>query len=206
LKRFTVDGQVDSSFGDGGSVLKTIGITTWQEASSQVADLRVQDDGKILVLASAQLDDVTRRFAILRYHGDPAGPAGDTDADGLPDAWEEQHFGTLAARTAQDDGDGDGYVELLELALGMDPKRPDAGGQPAVVNEGGYLTMTVTKQAGVAYEVQSAGALATGGAGAFSAATTVVLVDDASTLKVRDAVAMDVAEQRYLRLKVTAAP
>jgi hypothetical protein len=84
--------------------------------------------------------------------------------------------------------------------------RADAGGQPAVANEGGYLTMTLTKQPAVQYEVQSAGTLQPNQPTSFSAASTVVLTDDPATLKVRDAVPTTTAGERYLRLKVTASP
>lgn len=45
---------------------------------------------------------------------------GDTDADGLPDPWEMQYFGTLAYGPA-DDPDGDGYNNLQEYQAGTLP-------------------------------------------------------------------------------------
>ncbi|MCU0783935.1 MAG: BNR-4 repeat-containing protein, partial [Verrucomicrobia bacterium] len=44
----------------------------------------------------------------------------DLDADGLPDAWELQHFGNLA-QTGSGDPDGDGYSNAAELAAGSNP-------------------------------------------------------------------------------------
>ena len=55
-----------------------------------------------------------------------------------------------------DDFDRDGVVELLEYAFGGDPKTPDAANLPAAVNEGGYLTVTLTKRPGVTYIVETA--------------------------------------------------
>ena len=72
-----------------------------------------------------------------------------------------------------------------------------------VVTEGGFLTLTVPKRAGVTYLGQSA---ASPEAAAFSSATTTVLVNDATTLKVRDNSPLSAGGQRFLRLKVTAAP
>ena len=89
----------------------------------------------------------------------------------------------------------------MEEAFGLNPKQPDT--LPPVVNEGGYLTMTIAKQPGVTYEGQTA---ATPDAPAFSPATTTVLVNDASTLKVRDNILIGTPDARYLRVKVTAAP
>ena len=95
---------------------------------------------------------------------------------------------------------------LLELALGLNPTQPNAGGLPAARNEGGYLTMTVTKQPGVIYEVPSAGTLLPALPNSFSASTTTVLIDNATTLKARDNVLVGTQPTRYMRVKVTAAP
>jgi hypothetical protein len=54
---------------------------------------------------------------------------GDTDADGLPDAWELQYFGTLAYG-ATDDTDGDGYTNLQEYQAGTLPN--NANSHPAL--------------------------------------------------------------------------
>jgi hypothetical protein len=68
---------------------------------------------------------------------------------------------------------------------------------------GGYLTMTITKHPGVTYEVQSSGTLLLN---SFSAATTTVLIDNATTLKVRDNTLISTAAARFIRAQVTAAP
>ena len=99
----------------------------------------------------------------------------DVDDDGLRDAWELSYWSTTTGHGPLDDFDHDGYIELLELAFGLNPTLPSAGGLPAATNEGGYLTMTITKQAGVTYEVQSAGTLLTGQPDSFSAASTAVI-------------------------------
>jgi hypothetical protein len=70
--------------------------------------------------------------------------------------------------------------------------------------ENGFLTVTIAKQPGVAYLVETAGSP---NAASFSAATTTVLVDDAVTLKVRDNFAAGASPGgRYVRIRVTAAP
>lgn len=134
------------------------------------------------------------------------GPVPDADGDGLLDSWELTYWPTTTGHSAQDDFDGDGYEELLELALGLNPTSPDPGGLPPVTDQGGYLTMTLTKHPGVLYEVQSAGTLVPMQPDSFSAATTTVLITDATTLKVRDNFLIATTPIRYMRLKVTAAP
>ena len=48
-------------------------------------------------------------------------PAADTDADGLPDSWEQEHFGINGTASKQVDPDADGIVNLIEYALATDP-------------------------------------------------------------------------------------
>ncbi|MEO7317592.1 MAG: choice-of-anchor Q domain-containing protein [Chthoniobacteraceae bacterium] len=127
----------------------------------------------------------------------------DLDGNGLLDSWERTYWPVTEGHDPLDDFDHDGYVDLLELALGLDPTVPNPSGLPAVTNEGGYLTLALTKQPGVTYEVQSAGSLLPD---SFSASTTTVLINDANILKVRDNAPVGTAPERYLRVKVTAAP
>ena len=45
----------------------------------------------------------------------------DTDADGLPDDWETQYFGSTSAENGDGDYDADGYNNLQEYFNGTDP-------------------------------------------------------------------------------------
>jgi hypothetical protein len=47
----------------------------------------------------------------------------DSDADQLPDAWEQKYFGNLDSK-ATDDPDGDGFDNKTEFAWGTDPTNP----------------------------------------------------------------------------------
>lgn len=128
----------------------------------------------------------------------------DEDNDGLPDWWEVAHWGTTYLHNPGDDFDGDGLTELEELAFGGDPTTSDA--PPAVEMEGGYLTITIAKVAGVNYEVQTAGTLQAGQPTSFSASSTTTLIDNATTLKVRDNFATGSAAARFIRVVVSWAP
>ncbi len=125
--------------------------------------------------------------------------AADLDNDSLLDAWEIIHFGTIAAHTATDDTDSDGNIELIEQAFALNPHLSDV--PPAASLVGGYLTITITKQPGVTYEVQTAADLS-----AFSASTTTVLINDATTLQVRDNFLSSAAAARFMRVLVVGAP
>ncbi len=58
----------------------------------------------------------------------PAG-AGDTDADGMPDAWEEIYFpGDLTKLTQNGDYDADGLKDPGEYTRSSDPTNPDTDG------------------------------------------------------------------------------
>jgi hypothetical protein len=117
--------------------------------------------------------------------------------------WEEARFGSITAHTGSDDADGDGRVELLEQAFDGDPLVSDPWVMPPVASEGGFLTITLGKRAGIAYTVETAGS--PGGA-AFSNATTTIITDNASTLKVRDNFTPATAGSRFMRVKVESAP
>jgi hypothetical protein len=52
-----------------------------------------------------------------------ADSAGDSDSDGLPDAWELSYFGDLS-QGPDDQGDGDGFTNIHEYELGTDPTDP----------------------------------------------------------------------------------
>ncbi len=68
------------------------------------------------------------------------------------------------------------------------------------------MSHTLTKQPGVTYEVQSAGSLLPALPNSFSATSTTVLINNATTLKVRDNFLIGTSPPRFMRVKVTAAP
>lgn len=129
----------------------------------------------------------------------------DLDHDGLLDSWELTYWPTTAGHGPSDDSDHDGFSELLELAFGLNPTVPDAAGLPAVAIEHGFLTLTIAKHPGVIYEVESAEEALLPPL-SFGPAELTVLIDTATTLKVRDETLSGTRPNRFLRVKVTAAP
>ena len=72
------------------------------------------------------------RGRIERIDLETAGALPDSDGDGLPDAWEQQYFGSTTGANAGDDSDGDGATNLEEFRSGTNPQ--DAQSRFAVVN------------------------------------------------------------------------
>ena len=78
--------------------------------------------------------------------------AGDTDSDGVPDAWEQYHYGTLA-NDASSDSDGDGRNLLAEYTGGTSPVYGNSSREGGVswadstlvtANLAGYPTYTLS--------------------------------------------------------------
>lgn len=82
-------------------------------------------------------------------------PFPDSDGDGMDDAWELEHFGTLD-RDGTGDFDGDGLLDLHEFLAGTDPTDPDSALTilpGAVVGEDG-VTIEWQSVPGKTYRVQ----------------------------------------------------
>ena len=157
-------------------------------------------DGTTVAIGTPLADSVAKDKGAVYVFG-PA--SNDTNNNGLLDLWEYAKFGTLTGHLALDDTDGDGTKELVEEAFNTDPLLPTAAAAPAPVVEGGFLTLTVNKRAGVTYVVESAG---TPLAADFSSTTTTVLTNTAAILKVRDNVPATTPGGRFMRVRVTASP
>ena len=63
----------------------------------------------------------------------------DYDADGLPDAWEDQWFGSLTAAVPGNDDDSDSHTNLQEFRDGSDPRNAQSYG-PAPLSAAAYQT------------------------------------------------------------------
>ena len=79
-------------------------------------------------------------------------PEADTDGDGLPDSWEDEHFGNLTA-TATADSDGDGTTNLMEYLAGTNPSSAASVFSPTSHLADGNLVLTVPTVSGRSYRV-----------------------------------------------------
>lgn len=96
-----------------------IGWINFETTGSPRVDLKTGQLSGYVYSANCGWLSLSNAFASVQTHTIAAGA--DTDHDGLPDAWELQHFGTLATGP-NDDPDGDGMSNLQEYLAGTDPK------------------------------------------------------------------------------------
>ena len=133
------------------------------------------------------------------------------------ETWRQAKFGTAAAAgSAADlaDADADGLYNVLEYALGGEPKsgtaqNPAAAARSSLVSEGGndYLTLTFPRRrhADVGYVVESSalsGAAPIWSGGAVQLGTPVVLDSAFEQVTCRDLLALSAGQRRFLRLRV----
>ena len=101
------------------------------------------------------------------------------------------------------DLDGDGYNNLLEYALALDPAVHEHGATPLMVN-GASLYLTYTQPAAitdVTYQVEWADTIS--GAWSSTGVTRQILSDDGSRRTIRATVPKGATSQRFVRLKIT---
>jgi hypothetical protein len=158
-----------------------------------VADFLAQGDRTVTVATAAD-------FSFVR---DPAQSASITIEDKPFDDWRFIHFsGPELADPAiggtTGDADGDHLANLIEYALGLDPKVPDVS-PVAMIDSDGYLALSTAKgpvRSDISWSAETGDDL-TG----WSPATTVTNTD--LEFVARDTVLMNSATQRFIRLKIT---
>jgi hypothetical protein len=101
---------------------------------------------------------VTGVIEIL-YPAAPAlAPGADTDSDGLPDAWEQEHFNSLDANPTAD-WDGDGTTNKMEYLAGTNPRSAASAFRLISHTSGGNLVLTVPTVSGRSYRLWGTGNL-----------------------------------------------
>ncbi len=119
-------------------------------------------------------------------------------------SWQLQHFGENpgASGSHAADPDADGLPNLLEYALGLDPRAPDPAGivaQLAQVNGQPHLRISVARDP-AASDVELSAELSDGMSG-WSAADAVVEIDTADAFQARDVHPAASRTTRFIRLR-----
>lgn len=194
VSRHNADGTPDATFGQNGITIAQVGVDRDYAYGSVL-----QPDGKIVLAGTSRDTGGYNRIGIARLWGHPP-----------VQSWRLKHFGsTVAAGNAVDsaDPDGDGRSNLLEYALGTSPVS-GLHGTAAVsmtverVGIRDYPTATITKphgEEGLSYNMTVSGNLAQWFTDGLH---TSVLVDDATTFKIRDNTYLVQGAPRFARISV----
>lgn len=79
----------------------------------------------------------------------------DVDADGIPNDWEISHFGDDVTAEADDDSDGDGFLNLQEYIAGTAPDNPrDRLTNTLIVEPQNRIRIRLQGKAGRVYQLQ----------------------------------------------------
>jgi len=98
-----------------------IGWLNFENTGDPHVDLITGKFGGSVYSANCGWISLNNAFALVQT--DVLLPGLDSDGDGLPDAWELAHFGSLVFGP-NDDPDGDGATNLQEYLAGTDPNDP----------------------------------------------------------------------------------
>jgi Zn-dependent metalloprotease len=110
----------------------------------------------------------------------------------------------MSATTKTADDDGDGYSNLLEYALGANPKSADDIRQTTAIAEAAgqkYLQISLTRsllRPGLTWSLERSADMAN-----WTAATSSVVTDTSSELVLRDTLPLTGNEKRFIRIRVT---
>ena len=145
----------------------------------------------------------TGSFSITAAHGALNGSVGVTITGERLEAWRAAHFSVGEDGGDDADFDGDGLTNLLEYALGTDPRTRNAAPVPAL--EGDHLTLSFQRPRAlpdVDYKAQVSSDLMT-----WTTLPLEIVTDgETQTMRAVDTAPASGTVQRFMRLKVTPAP
>ncbi len=132
--------------------------------------------------------------------------SGDTDSDGMPDDWEQLHFGN-GDQVATADFDNDGLANLLEFALGSNPANPNSLNLPATgIDQGKYLTVSFKQLAelgDLTYKIEVADNLENWESGnGMTEILSSVNEGDYNIITIRDKTDIATQSKRFIRIVV----
>ena len=129
-------------------------------------------------------------------------PGVDTNANGIPDAWELERAGNLTTFTLNGDADGDGIPDVAEYLADTDPLNPADTGLRitafALSADTTLVSLTWTSRLSRRYHIESSDALA-GGVWTESALAEIAPDSDATTMR---ELTEPAATQRFYRIRV----
>ncbi|MGZ4966939.1 MAG: M12 family metallopeptidase [Chthoniobacterales bacterium] len=89
--------------------------------------------------------------------------AGDSNGDGIPDAWATAHGFSVNASIANQDTDGDGLTNLQEFYAGLDPRSAQSFLRlTSVVKQGSGVQLSFPSASGRVYRLEGRGGLTSG--------------------------------------------
>ena len=111
--------------------------------------------GGFVASAPAPLGSLTLRNGLIEilYATAPLDPDADADGNGLPDAWEDEHFPGQNVVDPEADPDGDGTTNHMEYLAGTDPRDRASVFRPTGSLTGSVYTLPIPTVAGRSYKV-----------------------------------------------------
>jgi hypothetical protein len=113
--------------------------------------------GWMVATAPAPLGSLTLRNGLIEilYATAPLDPDADADGNGLPDAWEDEHFPGPNVVDPEADPDGDGTTNRMEYLAGTDPRYRASVFRPTGSLSGSVYMLPIPTVAGRSYKVRA---------------------------------------------------